>query len=42
LWREDAAELLLLAEEALIERVDAGELLIGELLCLGLSAAGHF
>ena len=40
--REDAAELLLLAEETLIERVDAGELLIGELLGLSLGAAGHF
>ena len=42
LRREDAAELLLLAEEALVESVDARELLIGEILSLGLSAAGHF
>jgi hypothetical protein len=42
LRREEAAKLLLLAEEALIESVDAGELLVGELLCLGLGAAGHF
>ena len=42
LRRENAAELLLLAEEALVECVDAGKLLIGKLLRLGLGAAGHF
>jgi hypothetical protein len=42
LRREDAAELLLLAEEALVECVDARKLRISELLRLSLGAAGHF
>lgn len=42
LRRQDAAELLLLAEKALVEGVDAAELLVGELLGLGLGATGHF
>src|SRR5262249_52350059 len=41
LREQRVADLLLRAEELIVERVDAGELLVGEFLCLGLGA-GHF
>ena len=41
LRHQQVAELLLIAEQLPVQRVDAGELLIGELLRLCLSATAH-
>ena len=41
LRKQRASDLLLLAEELLVERVNVGALLVGHLACVGLRAASH-
>src|SRR5256885_1270467 len=41
LWHEQIADLLLLAKELLVQRIDVGKLLVGQLPCLVLCTASH-
>src|SRR5207249_1221592 len=41
LWHEQIADLLLLAKELLVQRIDVGKLLVGQLPCLILCTASH-
>src|SRR5882757_2548633 len=41
LWHEQIADLLLLAKELLVQRINVGKLLVGQLPCLVLCTASH-
>jgi len=41
LWHEQIADLLLLAKKLLVQRIDVGKLLVGQLPCLILCTASH-